>query len=156
MGRHIYSAAEGVRLCGVAQKRRYKRRQRSSRARSQGKKPRSPENKMVDQQMALGTGDRSKSQYHHNVKREGLDSLLRYVRICIGSLAPKILGSLSSKACKVPWLSRLYDPYIYKTASSIRAVHSPLIILHDIRLNTFLTLAAAALYPRRRRRSSLP
>jgi hypothetical protein len=39
--------------------------------------------------------------------------VLRYVRMCIGSLAPKVLGSLVSKACKVPWLSRLYDSYIY-------------------------------------------
>jgi hypothetical protein len=39
--------------------------------------------------------------------------VLRYVRMCIGSLALKVLGSLASKACKVPWLSRLYDSYIY-------------------------------------------
>jgi hypothetical protein len=82
--------------------------------------------------------------------------MLRYVHICIGSLAPKVLGSLAPKACKVPWLSRLYDSYIYKIAGSIGAVHSPLISLHGIRLNMFLTLAAGALYPRRRHRPSLP
>jgi hypothetical protein len=44
---------------------------------------------------------------------------LRYVRICIGSLAPKVLGSLASKACKVLWLSRLYDSYIYTTQLAV-------------------------------------
>jgi hypothetical protein len=42
-----------------------------------------------------------------------LRGVLIYAHICIGSLAPKVLGSLAFKACKVPWLSRLYDSYIY-------------------------------------------